>query len=239
MTANERLVIVNADDFGLSEGVNAGIIEAHERGIVTSASLMVRWPAARSAAAYARTHPDLSLGLHMDVGEWSYGEGGWVPLYEVVAADDERAVCGEIQRQLAAFREIVGRDPTHLDSHQHVHLEQPVRGIGLQLAGQLGVPLRGCTPHIQYCGDFYGQTSHGEPFPMGVTVEGFIGILLSLGPGITELGCHPGRDLHLATMYRQEREREVDVLCDPRLRETLRGHEIGLCSFADLRGVTV
>ena len=62
MTAAHCL-IVNADDFGQSPGVNRGIIEAHEHGIVTSASLMVRWPAAASAAAYAREHARLGLGL--------------------------------------------------------------------------------------------------------------------------------------------------------------------------------
>jgi len=55
MTANKYL-IVNADDFGQSTGINRGIIEAHERGVVTSASLMVRWPAAIDAAQYAREH---------------------------------------------------------------------------------------------------------------------------------------------------------------------------------------
>jgi hypothetical protein len=61
-------LIVNADDFGLSGGVNAGIMAAHEHGIVTSASLMVRWPAAR----YAAGHPRMSLGLHLDLGEWAF-----------------------------------------------------------------------------------------------------------------------------------------------------------------------
>ncbi|MGA2658858.1 MAG: ChbG/HpnK family deacetylase, partial [Verrucomicrobiota bacterium] len=55
-----RGLIVNADDFGLDPGVNRGIIKSHEYGIVTSASLMVRWPAAAEAAAYAREHPELS-----------------------------------------------------------------------------------------------------------------------------------------------------------------------------------
>ena len=50
----DRILIVNADDFGQSPGVNAGVIEAHERGIVTSASMMVCWPAAAGAADYAR-----------------------------------------------------------------------------------------------------------------------------------------------------------------------------------------
>ena len=74
----KRYLIVNADDFGLSAGVNRGVIEAHERGIVTSASLMVRPPAAAEAAADARAYPELSLGLHVDLGEWSYREGEWV-----------------------------------------------------------------------------------------------------------------------------------------------------------------
>ena len=76
-----RFLIVNADDFGLSEGVNRGIIEAHEHGIVTSASLMVLKPSAASAAAYSREHPRLSLGLHLDLGEWAYDGEAWVPVY--------------------------------------------------------------------------------------------------------------------------------------------------------------
>src|SRR5436190_23980393 len=69
LSAMRRAVIVNADDFGQSAGINRGIIEAHERGIVTSASLMVRWPAAPAAAAYACAHRGLSVGLHVDLGE--------------------------------------------------------------------------------------------------------------------------------------------------------------------------
>ena len=62
-----RYLIVNADDFGQSTGINKGVIQAHEEGIVTSASLMVRWPAAPEAAAYARNRPGLSVGLHVDL----------------------------------------------------------------------------------------------------------------------------------------------------------------------------
>ena len=87
-----RVLIVNADDLGLSPGVNAGIIEAHLRGIVTSASLMVRQPAAREAARLARAHPGLSVGLHLDLCEWQYRDGVWQLEYEVVALQDEVAV---------------------------------------------------------------------------------------------------------------------------------------------------
>src|SRR5712692_6069973 len=73
-----RYLIVNADDFGQSPGVNRGIVEAHDRGIVTSASLMVRWPAAAQAAVYSRKHPELGLGIHFDFGEWACRRGSWL-----------------------------------------------------------------------------------------------------------------------------------------------------------------
>ena len=113
--AAKHYLIVNADDFGQSHSVNWGIIEAHERGIVTSASLMVRWPAAAEAAVYSRQHPNLSLGLHVDFGEWAYRSEHWVPLYEVVPINDTTAVADEVSRQLTTFRRLVGKDPTHID----------------------------------------------------------------------------------------------------------------------------
>src|SRR5215831_10941523 len=120
-----RYLIVNADDFGLSPGTNRGIIEACERGILTSASLMVRYPPAAEAADYARRNPALSVGLHADLAEWVFRDGEWKPVYEVVPATDKQALADELARQLDAFRRLMGRDPDHLDSHQHVHRNEP------------------------------------------------------------------------------------------------------------------
>lgn len=234
MTTDTRWLIVNADDFGLSRGVNRGIIEAHERGILTSASLMARWPAAAEAAAYGRAHPRLSLGLHVDLGEWAYRDGAWVQVYGVVATDDAAAVADEVARQLAAFRRLVGRDPTHLDSHQHVHREEPVRSALIATARDLGVPLRDCHPAIRHRGDFYGQTGTGEPCPAAIGVEALLAILASLPPGVTELGCHPGYGDDLASVYRDERAVEVETLCDPRVRSFVATAPIALRSFADI-----
>ena len=87
-----RLLIVNADDFGRSESINGGIVQAHERGIVTSASIMVRLQAARDAAAYAREHGKLGLGLHLDLAEWEVRNGEWRLLYERASTDNPDAV---------------------------------------------------------------------------------------------------------------------------------------------------
>jgi predicted glycoside hydrolase/deacetylase ChbG (UPF0249 family) len=231
LNADKRYLIVNADDFGQSPSVNRGVIEAHAGGIVTSASLMVRWPAAAEATAYAREYPDLALGLHFDLGEWAYREGAWLPAYEVVSADDPTAVMEEAARQLAAFRGLVGRNPTHLDSHQHVHLREPVRSVLIEIAGELAVPLRHHDPKIRYCGDFYGQTGEGQPLPGSISADALSEIFAALPPGVTELACHPGLEDELQSTYRSERVEELKVLCDPRVRATVAVEMIELCSF--------
>jgi predicted glycoside hydrolase/deacetylase ChbG (UPF0249 family) len=220
-----RELIVNADDFGRSAGTNAGIITAHEQGIVTSASLMVRWPAAELAASYARVHPQLSVGLHVDLTEWSYRDGEWVLVYENAPAAEE------VQAQLARFRELMGRDPTHIDSHQHVHREEPLGSLLIELAGALGVPLRERSPGITYCGRFYGQSGKGYPCPEAITVEALVALVEELPNGVTELGCHPGLDPELDSSYRDERLREVETLCDPRVRAALERAGVRLRSF--------
>src|SRR5262249_15203880 len=87
-----RWVIVNSDDLGMSAGVNEAVAQTYRHGIVTSASLMVRRAAAADAAVVSRELPELSLGLHVDLGEWEFRQGAWIPLYEVVSIKDASAV---------------------------------------------------------------------------------------------------------------------------------------------------
>lgn len=229
-----RYLIVNADDFGLCRSVNRGIIEASERGIVTSASLMVRQPAAAEAAAYARTAGGMSVGLHLDMGEWIFQEGQWRPRYQVVDANDPPAVQREVEQQLAEFRRLMGRDPTHLDSHQHVHRNEPIRSAALALARSLGIVLRSCHASVHYCGDFYGQDGESKAIPGAISTASLQRLFAGLPEGVTELCCHPGHVDDLESAYRVEREEEVRVLCDPAVRQELARQSIALGSFATL-----
>jgi predicted glycoside hydrolase/deacetylase ChbG (UPF0249 family) len=233
---SERCLIVNADDFGQSLGINRGICRAHEQGIVTSASLMVRWSAAAEAAAYAVRHPELSVGLHLDLAEWVCREGTWVAVYEVVPADDAAAVAREVDRQLDGFRRLVGRDPSHLDSHQHVHRGEPARSMLAALARTLAIPLRHCTPTVRYCGEFYGQCADGATLPEAITVTGLLQLLARLPAGVTELACHPAESVDFTSMYATERTTELHSLCDPRVRIALAEQGIRLLSFRDITG---
>lgn len=231
MNGQSKYLIVNADDFGQSHEVNEGIIECYEKGVVTSTSLMVRWPAVSEAATYARAHPSLSIGLHVDLGEWRRAAGDWQPVYEVATLDDLHAVRSELASQLTKFRHLVGRDPSHLDSHQHVHLRDPLRPLFKEAALRLGVPVRHMTPQIRYCGEFYGQSAQGLASPEAVSVARLIELFETLPMGVTELACHPGLNVHLNTMYRDERGWEVRTLTDVRVREALDRLHIRLYSF--------
>ena len=152
-------------------------------------------------------------------------------VYEVVPADKADAVQAELAQQLEAFRGLMRRDPTHLDSHQHVHRSEPVRSIVLHAAREMGIVVRSFAPAVRYCGEFYGQSDKGYPYPEGISVEGLLKILHELPTGSTEMGCHPGASEELNSMYRHERTVECQTLCDPRVRATIAAEGILLCSF--------
>jgi predicted glycoside hydrolase/deacetylase ChbG (UPF0249 family) len=229
---SRRLLIVNADDFGRSPGLNRGVARAHEYGIVTSASLMVCFPAAADAAEYARTHPDLSVGLHIDL----VTDGEWRPT-ESFPRDGADRVAKAASEQLAAFRELVGGDPTHVDSHQHVHRVEPARSITIELARELGVPLREFDPRVWYAGQFYGQGAGAEPIPEAISVAALVALLRDLRPGVTELGCHPAEGADFPSTYSAERPRELEALCDLRVRAAIEQEGIELISFRELPSV--
>ena len=226
-----KKLIVNADDFGQSLGINKGIIQAHEQGIVTSASLMVRYPAIADAVAYSKSHPALGVGLHLDLGEWFYSDGEWKALYEVVNLQDAEAVRNEVYCQLDLFKQLVGNIPTHIDSHQHVHLRENVLPIIKEVAQQLDVTLRRCSKQVKYCGEFYGQTNDGFPYHVAIGVEALMKTIEATHHGITEVACHPGFADDMQTMYKTERAIEVATLCNSQIRKVIEEADIQLCSF--------
>lgn len=231
-----RTLIVNADDLGYTQATNDGIFHAYQHGIVTSASLMVRPAAAREAAQRATEIGFTDLGLHLDLGEWTRRNGEWIALYEVVDPVDAGAVATECERQLARFQELTGRNPTHLDSHQHVHRQEPACSIVFAIAERLSIPLRHFSPQVAYRGDFYGQSGRGEAAPELLTEAALLDIVRDVRGDeqdtAVEIGCHPGWDPDLETMYCKERLREVEVLCSPTLKDSITALGFELVGFS-------
>ncbi len=201
-----RRLVVNADDLGYTEGVNRGILDAHERGIVTSTTLMVDRPAAEDGVERARG-TSLSVGLHAVLDR--------VP--------SERCEA-ELERQLARFEELVGARPTHVDSHHHVHREPALAEAFAAFADREGLAMRDRA--VRHEPRFYGEPAIG--------VERLLEVLETLPEGDSELGCHPGYADGLRSRYVHEREKELATLTDPAVRARLDELGISLIGWHEL-----
>lgn len=219
-----RNLIVNADDFGASSGVNSAIVEAFHDGVLTSASLMVTGAAVEEAVAISHACPELAVGLHWDVVGEDDREFDFA---------DERAVRHAFEAQLERFIELTGHAPTHVDSHRHTHRRSEVRDLFLELAAPLGVPVRG-DGRVHFIGGFYAQWEWGVTELKHVSVEAFERIMREeVGEGWTEIACHPGYVTPDYTpIYRSEREVELRTLTDPRIPANMEQLAISLHSYA-------
>lgn len=149
-----RRLIVSGDDLGLHEAINRGVMEAHERGIVTSASVVACGRAFDHACGLAATRPRLDLGAHLTLVEESpilgravlktlAPEGRFPGSYrqlflELLAGRIElREVEWELEAQVQRLKS-AGLKISHLDSHQHTHLFPALRAILLDLAERHG-----------------------------------------------------------------------------------------------------
>jgi predicted glycoside hydrolase/deacetylase ChbG (UPF0249 family) len=217
-----HLLVVNADDFGMSRGVSEGIIDAHVNGIVTSASLMVNRPGAEHAAALLDVHPSLSVGLHFE-------DDG------VHDLDDPAQATALFAAQLERFRELTGTEPTHIDSHHHVHNEDERIELFRSLAEPLAVPVRH-DGRVAYIGGFWAQ------WEVGVTNLGYIrrSFLVHLianeaRGAATELACHPAKMLgDFRSSYLEERGVELATLTEPGLRQEIEELGVTLVSYREV-----
>lgn len=154
-----KYLVVNADDFGLSAGINRGILEAHRQGIVTSTTVMVNFPDAAAAIAQAQVEaPDLGLGLHLNLtagrpilppervpslvtaaGTFHPPEA-WGGVMAQFAPDEVEA---ELRAQFERFVGLAGHAPDHLDAHHHAaYLHPAALDALLTLAAEHSLPLR-------------------------------------------------------------------------------------------------
>jgi len=154
-------LIVNADDFGLTEEVSRGIIDAHLRGIVTSATIMANGAAFNTAVSIRRRAPGLGIGVHLNLAAGqpvasarnipslvdSNGRLHWSPGSLLRALVARKVDLGEIETELRAQIAKVsgaGIRPTHLDGHKHMHLLPGVSQIVIRLAREFSIPAIRC-----------------------------------------------------------------------------------------------
>ena len=213
-----KKLIVNADDFGLSEGVCLGILKVHRDGILTSTTCMMNMENIEKYLEMTKAYPNLGLGVHLNI---TVGK----PLTKVSFIDEkgnfksrdtyknreaivlQEELYQEWKAQIEKFIKITGHKPTHLDSHHHVHLLKRNRDVVLKLAHEYDLPIRQETYLL-----FYNQDATFE----------MINMILHKNVENYELMCHPAMidwKLYQISSYHLRRAHELDLLCSQKVKE--------------------
>ncbi|MHB9112201.1 MAG: carbohydrate deacetylase [Thermoleophilia bacterium] len=150
-----KRLIVNADDFGLTSGVNRAVVECHQRGVVTSTTLMVNGGAAVEAALLAADNPGLGVGLHLNLTSGApmmpresvpslVGSDGAFPglMAALWRLTSGRARTHELEDEITAQIERLiklGIRPTHIDSHHHLHAHPRLHSLLRRICPRRGI----------------------------------------------------------------------------------------------------
>jgi hypothetical protein len=251
-------LIVNADDFNLTEGVSRGIVDGHRNGIITSTTVMVNLPGLARSRDLAQEAPGLGLGLHVNLtlGTPVLAPAAVASLVDAsgrFVRDRERVgevgVPAEIRDEAAAqarqFTEVFGRHPTHIDTHYHMHRLPRILDAVLDVAADLGLPVRAVTPEMALQIRARGLSAPDRMIgDVGAeaywSAESLVRSIETLEEGVTELMCHPGyvdAALSMST-YCMQREGELRGLCDPRPKAALKEVGVRLIRYDDLAALS-
>jgi len=246
----ERVLIVNADDFGLSKGQNYGIVEACKNGLVTSTTALVNGAAIDHAAQLSRYLPTLAVGMHFvltlgmplsampgltregKLGKWIWqmAEENTLPLEEIAR---------ELDCQYHRFVDLFGREPTHIDSHHHVHMIPQIFSLVAGFAKSKGLAMRidrslvalhqlddcGVRSSDGFASEFYGEAISDSLFLQTLDKS------TAQGERSLEVMCHPAfiDNTIMGSAYCYPRLAELDVLTSASLKYAIaeRGYRLG------------
>jgi len=256
-----RRLIVNADDFGFTRDVNAGIVEAHRLGILTATTLMATGEAFDDAVRLARETPSLDIGCHLVL----VGAPGFPATIPQLVRDLALGRIRIYDRLVQQVRRIVdaGLKPTHLDTHKHTHLLPPVLEAVARISEEFriawvrrpfdfplqpgGVGWKNRLMRLMNGSFQHALTRHhcrstdwfaGFKFTGSYRSEDLINVIRALPEGITEFMCHPGHcgdDLRVArTRLKESREEELRALTAPEVRVALADAEVTLVNYRQL-----
>lgn len=245
----ERLLIVNADDFGLSKGQNYGILEACKNGLVTSTTALVNGAAIDHAASISRRTPELAVGMHfvLTLGEplssmpgltreGKLGKWIWQQAQEDALPLDE--IAHELECQYQRFVELFDAEPTHFDSHHHVHMIPQIfplvaefakaKGIAMRIDRTIPLPFdlpQGVRSSEGFSSEFYGDA---------ISEALFLQVLdssMASNEQSLEVMCHPAfvDNTIMGSAYCYPRLAELDVLTSASLKYAIaeRGYRLG------------
>lgn len=244
-----KRLIINADDFGFTSDVNAGIVHAHRFGVLTSTTLMANGEAFEDAIRLAKETPSLDIGGHLVLVQ-----GCSLLTGKPFPETPRRLLIALARNQLDPYAELrtqiqkivaTGLRLTHLDSHKHTHIVPGVFRAVVRLAHEFSIPYvrlpldntvplgrLPCSLASRFyrrfaCSGNVRMTDHFRGFRLtgSLTEDTFAAALRLLPEGITEFMCHPGfagaELLQARTRLKESRARELEALTSPRIRELI------------------
>lgn len=247
----KRFLIVNADDCNLTPGVTRAILDCHDRGILTSTTFMINLPVKPETVKLVLARKNLGLGIHLnvtlgnpvspldDISSLLADGGKFKKVGEQLSRLPKASeLAREYQNQINRFRKVLGRMPTHLDTHHQVHDQGFFYEVLKQVARVNNVPLRRSmemrnpekAKNVRTTDHFLGN----------LTVEGYWRpealktILQNLPEGTSEIMCHPGihdRDLEAISSFTTGRVAEYRLFSSPSLRYLTSSLGIALTHF--------
>ena len=251
-----KRLILNADDCNLTRGVTRGILWAHDRGIVTSTTIMMNLPLSDPTVGEIKKRKSLGLGIHLNVTfARPLSRPSKIPTLlkpdgTFRRPDDyqkkppsEKEITREYEAQVKLFEARFEKKPDHLDTHHHLH-DHPLFFRALaSVARRRRLPVRRSsifqrslareTTGLKTTDYLFGNLSAAflwEPVSFGGVVE-------NLPEGTSEIACHPGfydAELRRVSSLRQAREQELRLFANPQLRNKLAGLGIELISFSQI-----
>ena len=247
-------IIFNGDDFGLSKGVNLGIVEAYKNGPLRSTTIMATMPGFEHALGLSRENPGLKIGVHLNLTSGkSLGSGynsitdengNFLKLhdFEKLARANELAqfeIEEEFELQIQKVLD-AGIEPDHFDSHHHIHMLPRITDVYVKLANKYGVKARYYNQETLFAvsaplkttscfsDNFYGDVA---------TTENLMSLINRTKGNSLEIMCHPAYadySLQKLSSYNTKRTHELEILTGSEIKDFIQNRGYTLCSFSDL-----
>lgn len=242
-----KKLIINADDFGMTRGVTAGILLAHKEGILTSTTCMMNMPYAKWALEEAKKYPNLGVGVHLVLtvgkplvdGAISYTDSQGRFIRPDAYSDgqphaDEKELYLEWKAQIDKYIEITGHKPTHIDSHHYVHSLPWHHQVAKRLSKEYDIPMRQDEQII----DHYEYIPFTKGFYADRVTISQIKSICEQHEGSLEIMCHPGfvdQPLYDMTSYALPRMKELEILTSPEMKTFIEDNHIQLINYSNIK----
>lgn len=239
-------IIINADDFGYSRGVNFGIVDSFKLGILTSTTLMVNMPGTEHAVKLSKSVPELGVGLHLNLTlgyPLTNGKSLIDKSNQMIKPTkmsnthiyDESEIYNEIDAQYKAFLKLMGKVPTHIDSHLFsTDKIDKIKKVAIEYAIDHNIPLRNHTinkfPNVK----FINHRNYNSSPSLEYILENFSKIKQF---NHVEIMCHPGYvDSFVLknSSYNVQRANEVEFLTSKETKEFFLSNNVNFISYKNI-----